>query len=136
MSGKEKTALVATQKETQVNQFIQMAIEKNLPVETMERLFALSREVKADQAKEAFVSAMANFQKEVKTIKKTKPVKSKDGTLRYMYAPIDSIVEQIKKPLADNNLSYSWESLLKEAEKCVLVCKNCHTEIEAGLTKL
>ena len=38
--------------------------------------------------------------------------------------------------LSVKGLSYSWESLLKEAEKCVLVCKNCHTEIEAGITAL
>jgi hypothetical protein len=38
--------------------------------------------------------------------------------------------------LSVKGLSYSWESLLREASKCVLVCKNCHTEIEAGITKL
>ncbi len=38
--------------------------------------------------------------------------------------------------LSVKGLSYSWDSLVKEAEKCVLVCKNCHTEIEAGLRKL
>lgn len=38
--------------------------------------------------------------------------------------------------LSVKGLSYSWESLLSEAKKCVVVCKNCHTEIEAGMTKL
>ena len=38
--------------------------------------------------------------------------------------------------LSVKGLSYSWDSLVKEAEKCVLVCKNCHTEIEAGITPL
>jgi hypothetical protein len=38
--------------------------------------------------------------------------------------------------LSVKGLSYSWDSLLKEAEKCVLVCKNCHTEIESGMTIL
>src|SRR5665213_1111269 len=38
--------------------------------------------------------------------------------------------------LSVKGLSYSRASLLKEAEKCVLVCKNCHMEIEAGITKL
>ena len=33
-------------------------------------------------------------------------------------------------------LSYSWASIVEEAKKCVLVCKNCHAEIESGLTKL
>lgn len=38
--------------------------------------------------------------------------------------------------LSVKGLSYSWVSLVEEAKKCVLVCKNCHTEIEAGITKL
>ncbi len=38
--------------------------------------------------------------------------------------------------LSVKGLCYSWDSILKEAEKCVLVCKNCHAEIEGGITKL
>ncbi len=38
--------------------------------------------------------------------------------------------------LSVKGLSYSWDSLVKEAKKCVLVCKNCHNEIEAGITML
>jgi 5-methylcytosine-specific restriction endonuclease McrA len=38
--------------------------------------------------------------------------------------------------LSVKGLSYSWDSLLLEAKKCVVVCKNCHTEIEAGITPL
>ncbi len=37
--------------------------------------------------------------------------------------------------LSVKGLSYSWESLVEEAKKCLLVCKNCHTEIEARLIK-
>ena len=33
-------------------------------------------------------------------------------------------------------LSYSWKSILREARKCVLLCKNCHAEVEAGITKI
>lgn len=38
--------------------------------------------------------------------------------------------------LSVKGLSHSWESILREAQKCVLVCKNCHAEVEAGITKL
>lgn len=38
--------------------------------------------------------------------------------------------------LSAKGFSYSWDSLVKEAKKCILVCKNCHTEIEAGITTL
>jgi hypothetical protein len=35
--------------------------------------------------------------------------------------------------LAQQGLSRSWERCVREAEKCVLVCSNCHKEIEAGI---
>jgi len=103
-----KTKAIVVSKENEVAGFIQQAIEKGLPVETMEKLFALREKVKQEQAREAFVFAMAKFQKAVPVIEKSKKVLNKDGSLRYQYAPLDVIVQQIKKPLADNGLSYSW----------------------------
>lgn len=95
--------------------FISQAIEKGLPVETMEKLFALREKVKAEQAREAYVDALSTFQSNCPVIAKTKKVFNKDGqSVRYMYAPLDTIVEQIKKPLAESGLSYSWEVENKE----------------------
>lgn len=100
---------LANQRDTQVAGFIEKAIAANMPVEMMEKLFNLHREVKADAAREAFVAAMAKFQAEVPVIEKKKKVMNKDGrSVRYMFAPLEEIVRQIKKPLADNGLSYAW----------------------------
>jgi transcription elongation factor Elf1 len=30
----------------------------------------------------------------------------------------------------------SWNAIKQEADKCVLVCANCHREVEAGITQL
>lgn len=38
--------------------------------------------------------------------------------------------------LSVRGLSYSWSVILNEAKKCVLVCKNCHAEVEAEEKKL
>ncbi|MBI2406252.1 MAG: HNH endonuclease [Candidatus Harrisonbacteria bacterium] len=38
--------------------------------------------------------------------------------------------------LSVKGLCYSWDTILKEASKCVLLCKNCHAEVENGLIKL
>jgi predicted HNH restriction endonuclease len=31
---------------------------------------------------------------------------------------------------------WSWEHITKELEKCVLLCKNCHAAVHAGLLKI
>ncbi len=99
----------AVKKDDSVNALIAQAIGANVPVETLERLFALRKEVKAEQAKEAFVTSLAGFQADIKTIEKKKPVMNKDGkTVRYYFAPIDSIVDQIKTALGKYGFSYTW----------------------------
>jgi hypothetical protein len=35
-----------------------------------------------------------------------------------------------------SSLSRSWESLVREVGKCVLVCENCHREIHHGVTEI
>ena len=38
--------------------------------------------------------------------------------------------------IAHKGLCRDWEKMLQEANKCVLVCANCHAEIENGITIL
>ena len=50
MAKKEKTKeIIVKEQRSEVSNFITQAIEKGLPVETMEKLFALQREWKADK---------------------------------------------------------------------------------------
>lgn len=86
---------------------ISQAVSQNVPVETMERLLAMRRELKAEFAKEAFDKAMAAFQADCPTIQKTKEVKTDSGARAYRYAPIESIVEQVKTYLQRHGFSYS-----------------------------
>jgi hypothetical protein len=112
MSGKKETGVVVkkVKQDTSVDTFISQAIAGNLPVETMEKLFALREKVKAENAREAFVADLSGFQSECPIIEKTKKVMNKDGqTVRYQFAPIDSIVSQIKVPLAKYGFSYTWK---------------------------
>ena len=114
------------QKTNNIDNLLSKAVEQNLPVETMERLFTLYKEVKADKAKSEFVKALADFQQKCPIIQKTKPVLNKDGkTIRYSYAPIDSVIEQIKKPLNESGLSYNWDSE-REDNHIKVICKLTH----------
>jgi hypothetical protein len=38
--------------------------------------------------------------------------------------------------LGDRGLTRSLEAVRDEASKCVLLCANCHSEVEAGLAKV
>src|SRR3989344_9284062 len=38
--------------------------------------------------------------------------------------------------IGDKGYTRSWEKVKRELDKCVLVCANCHRELEAGITQL
>lgn len=89
---------------------IAQAIEKGLPVETMEKLLAMRKELQAEFAKKAFDAGMAQLQGELPVISKDKKVdftsKRTGVRVNYSYAPIDSIVRQTKDYIARNGFSY------------------------------
>lgn len=108
-----------------VETFISQAIASNLPVETMERLFALRKEVKAEIAREAFTAALAKFQGDCPTIEKAKQIFDKHGKPRYKYAPLDVIVDQVREALRSAQLSYTTD-VIQEASFVTAVCKITH----------
>lgn len=110
---------------------IAQAIDKALPVETMEKLLAMRRELKAEYAKQEFDQAMSTFQSECPTIDKTKNGPVISGKVAYKYAPIESIVEQVKKQLEANGFSYAIQTSMAEDRikvTCTVKHKFGHSE--------
>jgi len=109
-----------------VETIITQAIEKGVALDQMERFLDMRDRVLKEQARAAFVQAMAQFQAECPVIEKTKKVLNKNSTTtRYVYAPIDSIVKQIQKPVANAQLSYRFE-VNQEPGKIKAVCLVTH----------
>jgi len=121
---------IAPREVVDINSLMVHAVQSG-NIETMERVMAIRRELKAEAAKEAFFAALSAFQHECPVIKKTKPVKDQGG-IRYRYAPLDVIVGCVSGLLTKHGLSYTIEShIIGTGDEGALeaVCKVYH---EAG----
>jgi len=106
-----------------VEALISEAIKQGTPVDTMERILAMRRELKAEFAKEAFDRAMAKFQAECPVIEKKKKVAF--NTTNYSYAPLDEIVGQVKSIISGNGFSYTFDT--EQTDRAIKVfCKVKH----------
>jgi hypothetical protein len=113
--------------EQSVEGLIRCAIDKGASVETLERLMTIRRELKAEAAKEAFERSMAAFQAECPTIAKTKQVMNKDNkTVRYCYAPLEVIIEQVKAILQKHGFNYTLDAKV-EGTWVEAICQSTHS---------
>ena len=80
----------------------------------MEKLLAMRRELKAEEAKEAFFRALAEFQAALPVILKDREVMGKDGKRRYRYAPLSQIIAAIKSPMRESGFSFTLDSREEE----------------------
>lgn len=86
---------------------LQLAVERGASVDTIERMMAVRRELRAEKAKEEFDRAMAEFQAKCPIIEKTK-FGAKNS---YKYAPLDEIVSKTKDLMSSLGLSYGLTSV-------------------------
>ncbi len=110
---------------------IRFALERGADVGTMERLMAMRRELKTEQAKEAFNCARSQFQSRCPVIVKSKAALGRDGKLMYNYAPFDAIIEQTKALREELGFSHSFSTKVESGWVeciCTLTHKEGHSE--------
>jgi hypothetical protein len=116
------------------------AIEKNTPVDVMERLLAMRMELKKEFAREQYYVSLAKFQSEIPPIKKTKKCMNRDGvTVRYCYAPIEDIIDQVKDALNYNGFSCTFDTkpIKKDSKDYLAVfCFSHHTAGHSETTSI
>lgn len=112
-----------------ITDMLHFALEKNLPVETLERLVALHERVSDRAAASEFATALAEFQDECPPIAKTKKARilKRDGTpgYEYKYAELDQIARTVRPFLHSKGLSYSWDSSM-EGKTITCICTLRH----------
>jgi hypothetical protein len=96
--------------ENQVESLISMALQQNVPVESLKELLEMRRELRAEYAKAEFDAAKVRFQTNCPIIKKEKEVRNKFGVLLYKFAPIEYILTQVGALMRECGFSYSFET--------------------------
>jgi hypothetical protein len=127
----EAPEVIPNLNEVNIEALISKAIDKNTAVDIMERLLVIRRELKAEYAKSEFDKDMSEFQSSCPTIKKTKEVRTNTGAIAYKYAPLESIVEQVRGLLKNHGFSYAVQTETKDnmvKATCIVKHKLGHSE--------
>lgn len=104
---------------TTADSLLSLAIQKGSSIEQLTQLFDLKLRVDADEARKAFVKAMAGFRSEVKTIHKNGV-----GHNNARYATLDAITDAINPILAKNDLSFCWS--IEQGNQITVHCDVTH----------
>ena len=111
------------------NVFIEQAIDAKLDIHSLRELILLKKQWDADQAKKAYIEAMAQFQKECPIIIKSKSGGvTKTGVVAYKFAPIDIILttknkngESVKALISKHGFSYTFNTPIT-TDKGIKIC--------------
>jgi hypothetical protein len=113
-------------------QMLHVAMERGADLDKMQQLMDLQERWEANEARKAFVSAMAEFKANPPEILKGKHVKftTQKGVTEYDHATLADVCSAAIKGLADVGVSHRWtvsqEGKIKVA--CILTHKRGHSE--------
>jgi hypothetical protein len=139
VEAKNQSVVIKTQKESKslsrgpamppsvnVDKMINLAIQKNLDIDKLERLITLADNMKKDWSKEQYYKALSLFQSKCPTVEKKS--KAKGNKFSFNYAPLEDIVTgEIKKLLLECGLSYSFASRQNE-KTYTSICRISHRD--------
>ena len=99
---------------------IQLALSKGAGVDQLEKLLALQERFEANEARKAYVVAMAAFKANPPRINKDKHVSF--GNTEYDHASLANVTETINSALSAQGLSAAWKTTQSEKQITVTCC--------------
>jgi hypothetical protein len=138
---KKKTTALAVRAKTAIKAIatvdpqalLARAIDKNLPIEQMERLLTMRREMKMEWARDQYFIALSGFQRDCPVVEKKHQVRDKDKQtredkgLRYAYAPMEDMVETAKPHLERWGFSFTIKTQ-QSKEDVTAICHAHHRD--------
>lgn len=110
---------------------IQIALEKEAGMETLERLLAVQERWESNEARKAFAQAKARFKAEAPSVSKNRRVRFENrtgGLTDYAHASLDHILDTVCPVMSKHGLSHSWKTEQREG----LIFVTCRLEHELG----
>jgi len=114
---KQKAEVVSSPKET-----IELAISKGANLEQIEKLMLLQERHEANQAKKAYVRAMADFKANAPLVDKDKV----NNQYKSKYTSLGNLINTVSPVLSKFGLSASWD--IKQNGIVEVTCKMTHCE--------
>lgn len=114
-------------RESTIDRMLTLAMDQNADLDRLEQLYAMKQKYEADEARKAFVDALASFKSEPLRIAKDKHVKftTQKGITEYDHATIGNVVNVIVPALAKHGFSHAW-GLAQDNGKLTVTCKLTH----------
>lgn len=125
----EAVVVRAEPDQSEIGGILRLAVEKNVGIDTIERLVALKERAEERSAASEFNGALAAFQSECPPIPKKSRAKittKSGGEYGYSYAELDTIAIVIRPLLTKLGLSYSWDSELDAKGMLICTCTLRH----------
>lgn len=124
-------------RESSIDRIISAALDQNADLDRIEQLYALKRQYDADEARKAYVAAMARFKASPLTIAKDKHVKfaTAKGTTEYDHATIGNVVKVICAGLGADGFSHRWDTK-QDSGKITVTCIITHEQGHSESTTL
>lgn len=125
--------IIKSNEEASPSSLIQLAVEKNIDIDKLERLLSMKERYDSNLAHKEFLSAMCKFQSICPPLEKSKKVAF--GNTRYSYAPLGEIAATIKQSMSDCGLTHRWE-IEDAADKITCTCIISHVMGHSEKTKM
>lgn len=110
------------------SQLLQLAMDKGVDLDRLEKLYALQREWEAHEARKAYIAAMAQFKENVPTILKDKHVsfETQKGVTEYDHATLGGVCEALISALAKVGITHDWDPDTRDPARIAVTCTLTH----------
>lgn len=123
----QQGAAMVPAQDNSIGSTIQWAMQNGATIEQMRELYAFQREVKTDQAREAFNRAFTAFKAEKFSIIRDKENSQfTKGEKKAMYVSLESMVATVTPFLSKHDLSAAWSTPSQTEKSMTIACTLTH----------